>query len=127
MKTTTEKGFRVKIRDACKGLGTYRQEFEGPIGRLAEYYARASAAKDQWEKAGKPLFVTMTNKSGGEYFGQHPLIKEIDNCAEHISQLEKALGLTPEAINKINQAALGKKPLEENDPLAAALGQLRVV
>ena len=127
MKTTTEKGFRIKIREACKGVGTYREEFEGPIQRLAEFYCRASMAKDQWIEQGKPLLIEQVNKGGNPYFVRHPLLQEIDNCSAMITQLEKELGLTPAAINKINTAALGKKPLEENDPLAAALGQLKLV
>lgn len=127
MKTTTEKGFRIKIRTACRGVGSYREEFEPLIARLAEMYERANLAKDQWRAAGSPFLLAQVNKGGNEYYVRHPLLAEIDNTEAVILQLEKELGLTPAAIKKINEAALGKKPLPEDDPIAAALGRLRVI
>lgn len=127
MKTTTEKGFRIKIREACSGVGTYRPEFEEPIARLAKLYVRLGRAEQEWKDAGSPFLLTQVNKGGNEYFVQHPLLKEIDNTSERISAMEKALGLTPEAIHKINEAALGKKPRADDDPLALALGELKLL
>ena len=127
MKTTTEKGFRIKIREACKSLDSYREEFEPVIGRLAELYCRVNTAKDQWREEGSPFYVTQVNKGGNEYYIKHPLLQEIDNTEKTILSLEKELGLTPVAIKKINEAAVGKAKLEDDDPIAAALGQLRVL
>ena len=127
MKTTTAKGFRVKIRDACKGVGSYRPEFEEVISRLAEKYVRANKAKEDWRKDGSPFYISQTNKGGGKYYTKHPLLKEIDETEKDILLLEKELGLTPAAIKKVNEAALGKKPLPEDDPLVAALGRLKVI
>ena len=127
MKTTTEKGFRIKIREACRNVGSYRQDFEEIIGRLAELYVRANLAKDQWRAEGSEFYVTQVNKGGNEYYIKHPLLTEIDNTERNILMLEKELGLTPAAIHRINEAALGKKPLPDDDPLVAALGQLKVI
>ena len=55
------------------------------------------------------------------------LLQEIDNCSRTIMQLKKELGLTPAAIKRINEAALGKKQLAEDDPLALALGELKLL
>lgn len=127
MKTTTEKGFRNKIRDACRALGVYQEAFENTISDMAEYYVRAQMAKQQWQEAGRPLMLEQVNKSGQTYYIQHPLLQEIDNCTDIILRMKKELGLTPAAIKKINEAALGKKPTAEDDPLAAALGELRLL
>jgi len=127
MKTTTEKGFRIKIREACRGVGSYREEFEDVIGYLAELYVRVNLAKDQWRKEGSPFYVTQVNKAGAEYYVKHPLLAEIDNTMDKILVIQKELGLTPAAIRKINEAALGKKPLPEDDPLVAALGRLHAI
>ena len=40
VKVTTEKGMRVKIRNALTGLGIYREEFEWEIQMLAELFIR---------------------------------------------------------------------------------------
>lgn len=127
MKTTTEKGFRIKIREACRGVGSYRAEFENVIGYLAELYVRANEAKRQWREEGSPFYVTQVNKGGSEYYVKHPLLTEIDNTENNILTLQKELGLTPAAIKKINEAALGKKPLPEDDPLVMALGRLHAI
>lgn len=127
MRVTTEVGFRVKIRNECKKIGTYREEFEEAIGRLARLYVRANEASRQWREQGSPFYVTQVNKGGSEYYIRHPLLTEIDNTEDRILTLEKELGLTSNAIKKINEAALGKKAPEEDDPLAAALGRLHVI
>lgn len=127
MKTTTEKGFRVKIRDACRGVGTYQESFEAVIQLLAEYYVRAQQAKEQWREEGGELLIQQINKSGMPYYVRHPLLQEVDNCTKTIIQIQKELGLTPAAIKRINEAALGKKPLPADDPLAVALGELRLL
>lgn len=127
MKTTTEKGFRMKIREACRGVGSYREEFEELIGRLAEMYCRLNEAKRQWREAGSPFYITQVNKGGNEYFAKHPLLAEIDDTSDTVLSMEKELGLTPAAIKKINEAAIGKKAPEQDDPLVAALGRLYVI
>ena len=127
MKTTTAKGFRLKIREACRSVGTYREDFEEIIGRLAELYVRANLAKDQWREEGSPFYVTQVNKGGNEYYVKHPLLQEIDNTEKAILMLEKELGLTPAAIKRINEAAIGKAPVPEDDPRVAALGRLHVI
>lgn len=127
MKTTTEKGFRLKIRDACRELGIYQDAFEDSVEQMAEYYVRAQMAKDQWREEGSPLLLEQTNKGGNVYFIRHPLLQEIDNCTKMIMMYKKELGLTPAAVKKINEAALGKKQLPDDDPLALALGELKLV
>lgn len=127
MKTTTEKGFREKIRAACRGVGTYKEEFESMIWRLAELYVRREKTKDEFRESGGSTFIEQTNKGGYTYFVKNPLLSEIDNIDKTILQMERELGLTPKAIKTINDAALGKKPQDENDPLALALGELRLI
>ena len=126
MKVTTEKGFREKIRAACRGVGTYREEFESMIFRLAELYVRREKTKEDFRKSGGIAIITQTNKGGADYFVKNPLLAEIDFVDKTILDMEKELGLTPAAIRKINESALGKKPQDENDPLAAALGELKL-
>ena len=127
MKVTTEKGFREKIRAACRGVGTYREEFEGIIYRLAELYVRREATKDEFRRSGGRAIIKQTNKGGNSYAVKNPLLAEIDFVDKTILEMEKELGLTPQAIRKINEAALGKKPQPEDDPLALALGELKLL
>ena len=127
MKVTTEKGFREKIRAACRGVGTYREEFEGMIYRLAELYVRREATKDEFRRSGGKAIIKQVNKGGNTYAAKNPLLVEIDFIDKTILEMERELGLTPQAIRKINEAALGKKPQPADDPLAVALGELRLL
>jgi len=127
LKTTTEKGFRVKIRKELQEMGVYREAFETTIQMMAEYYVRSQQAKEEWKEEGGPLLLEQTNKGGSVYYIRHPLLQEIDNCSKMIMTLKRDLGLTPKSIHTINEAALGKKPLEDNDPLALALGELKLL
>lgn len=127
MKVTTEKGMRVKIRNALTGLGIYREEFEWEIQMLAELFIRREQTKEQFRKSGGAVIIKQTNKGGNSYAVKNPLLTEIDFVEKRIIELAKELGLTPTAIKKINEAAIGKKPQEPDDPLAVALGQLKVL
>lgn len=127
MKVTTEKGFREKIRAACRGVGTYREEFETMIGRLAELYVRREATKEEFRESGGQAIIELINKSGNTYYAKNPILVELDTVDKTILGMERELGLTPQAIKKINDAALGKKPQPEDDPLTLALGQLKLV
>lgn len=127
MKVTTEKGMRVKIRNALTGLGIYREEFEWEIQMLAELFIRREQTKEQFRKSGGAVIIKQTNKGGNSYAVKNPLLTEIDFVEKRIIELAKELGLTPTAIKKINEAAIGKKPQDPDDPLAVALGRLKVL
>lgn len=128
MKPTTEKGFRDKIRKAAKGCGTYKPEFEGLIARLAEIYVRMQLAKADYQKSGSHILIKQTNKSGAVVPVKNPLLVEIDSLSDMALEMEKELGLTPASLRKVNEAAMPQyRKQEEDDPLSAALGKLRIV
>lgn len=127
MKVTTEKGMRVKIRNALTGLGIYREEFEWEIQMLAELFIRREETKDAFRKSGGAAIIKQTNKGGNAYAVKNPLLTEIDFVEKRIIDLAREMGMTPSAIRKVNEAALGKKPQPEDDPLAVALGELRLL
>ena len=122
----TEKGYRQKIVARCKGIGTYRQEFDWIIDMLAELYVRRDLTKEQYKQSGESIIIEQTNKSGNKYTTKNPYLAEIDNCEQRILELEKELGLTPLAKKKIDGAVLDNKQ-GSNDPVAAAITGLRLV
>lgn len=127
MKVTTEKGMRVKIRNALTGLGIYREEFEWEIQMLAELFIRREQTKEAFRKSGGAAVIKQTNKGGNSYAVKNPLLTEIDFVEKRIIDLAKELGMTPAAVKRVNEAALGKKPVPADDPLAAALGELKLL
>ena len=127
MKVTTEKGMRVKIRNALDGLGIYREEFEWQIQMLAELFIRREQTKEAFRKSGGSAIIKQTNKGGSSYAVKNPLLTEIDFVEKRIIELAREMGMTPSAIRRVNEAALGKKPPPADDPLAVALGELRLL
>ena len=127
MKVTTEKGMRVKIRNACTGLGVYREELEWQIQMLAELFIRREQTKEAFRKSGGATIIKQTNKGGSSYAVKNPLLTEIDFVEKRIIELSREMGLTTAAVRKINEAAIGKKPQAEDDPLAVALGELKLL
>ena len=128
MKPTTEKGFRDKIRKAARGCGTYKEEFESLIARLAEVYVRRQQAQAEYVKTGSNILIKQKNKSGAVVPVKNPLLVEIDKLSDMALEMEKELGLTPASLRKVNEAAMpAAKNKTDDDPLAAALGRLRVV
>ena len=127
MKVTTEKGMRVKIRNALDGLGIYREEFEWQIQMLAELFIRREQTKEAFRKSGGSAIIKQTNKGGSSYAVKNPLLTEIDFVEKRIIELAREMGMTPSAIRRVNEAALGKKPQPADDPLAVALGELRLL
>lgn len=125
MKTTTEKGFRQKIRQSCKGAGTYKPEFEALIGRLASVYARMNECQEEFQKSGGRILVKHKTKTGSFVFQKNPYLVELDFLQKTALDMERDLGLTPAALKRINEAAMNGQA--EEDPLTAALSQLRVV
>lgn len=126
MRATTEKGYIQKIRARMKQVGTYRPEFQLTIERLAKIYMRMSRTEEEFEESGAPILVERTLKNGTEVMEKNPLLTELDNLNRQALDLENALGLTPAALKKVNEAAMpGRK--QDEDPLAAALGRLHAI
>ena len=115
-----------KIRTACRNVGTYREEFETIISRLAELYERRDKMKAEFEEGGAKIMVTLVNKQGAVYTAKNPILVELDRNDKAILELEKELGLTPKALQKMDSSASGKTQQQEDDPLAIALGELKL-
>ena len=127
MKVTTEKGMRIKIRNVLTGLGIYREEFEWEIQMLAELFIRREQTKEAFRKSGGSAIIKQMNKGGSSYAVKNPLLTEIDFVEKRIIELAREMGMTPSAVKKLNESAIGKKPQEPDDPLALALGELRLL
>ena len=108
MKVTTEKGMRIKIRNVLTGLGIYREEFEWEIEMLAELFIRREQTKEAFRKSGGAAIIKQTNKGGNSYAVKNPLLAEIDFVEKRIIELAREMGMTPSAVKKLNEAAIGK-------------------
>ena len=65
--------------------------------------------------------------TGASKMVKNPLLVELDSLGKQALEMETALGLTPAALKKVNEAAMPTTKPAESDPLATVIGQLKVV
>lgn len=127
VRATTVKGFEQKIRARMKQVGTYRPEFKLTMERLAKVYKRMLDTESQYNDEGCQILVEQIGSTGASKMVKNPLLVELDSLSKQALEMETALGLTPAALKKVNEAAMPTSKPAESDPLAAVLGQLKVV
>lgn len=127
VRATTVKGYTQKIRARMRQVGTYRPEFELTMERLAKVYMRTAEAEAQFNDEGKVILIEQATSTGSSKLVKNPLLSEIDSLNKQALEMETALGLTPAALKRVNETAMPSGQKQDDDPLTAALSQLRVV
>ena len=127
MEPTTQKGFRTQIRARMEQLNIYRREFEMPVRRLADVYWRRAKVEEKLTETDFQFFMTVTNAKGDLEVVKNPYLIEIEKLDKQAMELERELGLTPNSLKRINEAAMPNNKAAEEDPLAAALGSMRLL
>ena len=127
MEPTTQKGFRTQIRARMEQLNVYRREFEMPIRRLADIYWRRARVEEELEKSGYRMFVTMTDGKGETVAVKNPYLVELEKLDRQALELEREMGMTPNSLKRVNEASMPYQKNAEEDPLAAALGGIRMI
>ena len=127
VRATTVKGFEQKIRARMKQVGTYRPEFKLTMERLAKVYKRMLDTEEQYTEEGSQILVEQESSTGTFKMVKNPLLVEMDSLSKQALEMETALGLTPAALKKVNEAAMPTAKPAEDDPLSAALSRLKVV
>lgn len=108
-----------EIRKACIGLGVYRVEFSRARVRLANLYVRIAklqALIDAGELTDESAFDTKMGPVSD------PRLQRLDTLYEKALALEKALGLTADAVRKINPEIFAKDEAPA-DPFAVMFGK----
>lgn len=114
----TEKNYLDAIGKATKSLGVFRIEFSRTRCRLARVYWRIENLQKAQDR-GEFGETKITETKSGEIEQVDPHIQELDRLYELALKYENALGLTAEALKKLNDGKLTAKA-EADDPLAKA-------
>lgn len=109
------------IRDGCKGLGVYREEFDPVIWALAKVEEERDAAWAEYEAEGCIRVIVGVNKSGAEYRQQNPAYSLWLNLVAECRSQRRELGLTPAGLKKLREDAM-KSP--KRSSMAEVLAQL---
>ena len=98
--------WKIKITQACKKAGTYREYFDSVIETLAETMEMRDDAREKYYKSGGNSIVSHTNKGGNTNIVKNPALVVIDDLNKTALAYWRDLGLTPAGLKRINDTAL---------------------
>ena len=101
--------WKIKIVDACREAGTYREWYESVIDTLSEILAQKDKAKEAFEKSGGQVVVRHTNKNGATNIVQNPALRIVNDLNRDALAYWRDLGLTPAGYKKLNADVVGDK------------------
>lgn len=106
----TEKTYKRKITEACRGVGTYKSEFDFVIADLARILEQRDKVWEQFTVKEKSRLVTsQKDKNGKTVKTKNPTLAIWFELNSQALERWKELGLTPAALKKLNSAAMENK------------------
>lgn len=121
MKLKTERTYRNEIVKRMQAIGTYREEFLPTVERLARLYCQRDKLEQQYDASGAEPVIMHTNKAGATNPTKNPYLTARDEVYSQLLSHERELGLTPNALKKMNEQAL--RPPAKTTGFAAALAE----
>ena len=123
-KGLTERKAKMGIVRSMRSLGTYREEYEPIIDRLAKLYVDYDRIISQYEASGRNPVVKHTNKYGATNLVKNPFLTARDDIYDKILAHERELGLTPASIKRMDRLPNDAQRDDQKDPFLAALENL---
>lgn len=120
----TERKAKMNIVRRMRALGTYREEYDPIIVRLATLYVDYDKIVRQYEASGRNPVVKHTNKFGATNAVKNPFLTARDDVYDKILAHERELGLTPASIKRMDRLPNDAQRDDQNDPFLAALEKL---
>lgn len=117
----SELAYRRSIMKRMKAVGTYREEFLPTIERLAMLYTQRDRIEEQYAASGGNPVIMHTNKAGATNPTKNPFLSARDEVYSQLLSHERELGLTPNALKRMNEQAL-KAPVKASG-FASALSE----
>lgn len=102
----TKKTWKARIKKACKEAGTYKDYFDIEIDLLARTLENRDKAQEAYEAEGSKPVILQTFANGSSRRKKNPILEVIDSLNKDARDYMKDLGLTPQALNKIDSNAL---------------------
>lgn len=112
--------WKKKIKKACEDAGTYKPFFDSVIDTLALIMQTRDEAVEKYD--GNPT-IEYTNKGGSTNIVKNPALVIINDMNRDALAYWKDLGLTPNGLKKINDAALNP---DKKDAFAEAMAKLGI-
>ena len=104
----TKKGWKSKIKRACKAADTYQSFFDLTIDQLAGILEKIDQAEADYIASGAQTTITITNNGGSTNVVKNPALRAWEDLNRQATQLWRELGLTPASLKKINEDKFAK-------------------
>lgn len=101
----TRSKWKNRIKKACVAADTYKNCFDDAIDTLAGILERRDQAEALFYENSE-LIVEHTNKGGATNRELNPLVRLINELNRDALAYWKELGLTPNGLKRINEAAM---------------------
>lgn len=100
--------YKTRVVKAMKAMGTYRKEYDLPIGTLAGLLEQYERLNQMYMDEGMPYY---DNTQAGKK--KSPIVTTLESLRKDILAYETALGLTPAGAKKLDgqPADAGASPL----------------
>lgn len=98
-----------KIKEACRSIGTYHEEYDSVIDTLAGIMEVRDEAETQYQESGSHPVVAYTNKAGHTNLRKNPALQVINDCNTQALAYWRDLGLTPSGFKKLDGQVVQKK------------------
>ena len=106
----SERAYKNDIIKRMRNLGTYRDEFLPTIDRLARLYVHRENLEREFDESGGAPTIEYTNKAGATNIVKNPILAARDEVYDQLLSHERELGLTPQALKKMNETAMKGRP-----------------
>lgn len=95
--------WKKKIKTACLGIQTYREEFDPLISTLADILENRDKVYDQFVASGGNAVIRHTNKAGRTNLAKNPLLVAWMELNSQALIYWRDLGLTPSGYRKLTE------------------------
>ena len=105
----TRKKWKSRIKKACEEADTYKKCFDDAIDTLAGILERRDQVEALFAE-NSAIMIEHTNKGGATNTELNPVVRLINELNRDALAYWKELGLTPNGLKRINEAAMKEAP-----------------
>ena len=110
--------WKVKIEQACRDAGTYKDYFDSMIDTLAQILETRDLTHEVWVEEGCKPVVTHTNKGGNANITKNPLVTLENDLNTQALAYWRDLGLSPSGLKKLKADIMSENKTSFEDLLS---------
>lgn len=115
--------WKNKITEDCKGVGTYKLEFDSVIDALSSILEQRDKVMEDYKASGGKPVISQTNVAKKRYYVKNPFLTQWSDLNKDALSYWRDLGLTPNGLRKIDEQGLKGT---RKDSFEEALSKLKI-